>query len=80
MIRKANRKIPLRQENENGVSLQRPALFELIADASAGDILLNEQVDRLSRLNEADWSKLKQALNQEHIKVVALGICPPLGS
>jgi DNA invertase Pin-like site-specific DNA recombinase len=29
-------------------------------------------VDRLSRLNESDWSKLKQALNQKHIKVVAL--------
>jgi len=61
-------------ENESGASLQRPALFELIADATAGDILLIEQVDRLSRLNEADWSKLKQALNEKHIKVVALDL------
>ena len=61
-------------ENESGASLQRPALFELIADASTGDILMIEQVDRLSRLNEADWAKLKQALNQKHIKVVALDL------
>jgi len=61
-------------ENESGASLQRPALFELIADATAGDILLIEQVDRLSRLNEADWSKLKQALNEKRIKVVALDL------
>ena len=46
-------------ENESGASLQRPKLFELIADATVGDILLIEQVDRLSRLNESDWSKLK---------------------
>lgn len=48
--------------------------FELIADASAGDILLIEQVDRLSRLNESDWSKLKQSLNEMHIKVVVLDL------
>lgn len=61
-------------ENESGASLQRPALFELIADASKGDILLIEQVDRLSRLNEADWDLLKQALNVKQIKVVALDL------
>jgi DNA invertase Pin-like site-specific DNA recombinase len=59
---------------ESGASLQRPALFELIADASTGDILLIEQVDRLSRLNESDWPKLKQSLNEKHIKVVALDL------
>jgi DNA invertase Pin-like site-specific DNA recombinase len=61
-------------ENESGASLERPALFELIADASAGDILLIEQVDRLSRLNEADWAMLKRSLNEKHIKVVALDL------
>lgn len=61
-------------ENESGASLHRPALFELIADASNGDVLLIEQVDRLSRLNEADWDALKQALNAKQIKVVALDL------
>jgi DNA invertase Pin-like site-specific DNA recombinase len=41
---------------------------------SAGDIPLIEQVDRLSRLNESDWAKLKQSLNEKHIKVVALDL------
>ena len=61
-------------ENESGASLQRPALFELISDASEGDILLIEQVDRLSRLNESDWNDLKQSLNEKKIKVVALDL------
>lgn len=61
-------------ENESGASLQRPKLFELIADATAGDILLIEHVDRLSRLNESDWAKLKQSLNEKRIKVVALDL------
>ncbi len=61
-------------ENESGASLKRPALFELIADATAGDMLLIEQVDRLSRLNEADWNTLKHALSAKRIKVVALDL------
>lgn len=61
-------------ENESGASLHRPKLFELIADATEGDILLTEQVDRLSRLNDADWTKLKLALDAKHIKVVALDL------
>jgi len=61
-------------ENESGASLQRPALFELIADASEGDILLLEQVDRLSRLDESDWESLKTTLKAKQIKVVALDL------
>lgn len=61
-------------ENESGASLERPKLFELIEDAHEGDILLIEQVDRLSRLNEADWNKLKLALAAKRIKVVALDL------
>lgn len=61
-------------ENESGASLQRPALFELIAEASIGDVLLIEQVDRLSRLNETDWDELKKALGTKQIKVVALDL------
>jgi DNA invertase Pin-like site-specific DNA recombinase len=37
-------------ENESGAKLARPELFRLLADAHPGDILLVEQVDRLSRL------------------------------
>ena len=40
-------------ENESGAKLARPELFRLLADAHDGDILLVEQVDRLSRLTLA---------------------------
>jgi hypothetical protein len=49
-------------ENESGAKLARPELFQLLADSQAGDILLVEQVDRLSRLNEDDWERLKAEL------------------
>ncbi len=41
-------------ENESGATLQRPKLMELISDASEGDIILVEQIDRLACLNQAD--------------------------
>lgn len=61
-------------ENESGATLDRPELFRLIGDAHAGDILLVEQVDRLSRLNTRDWETLKMRLGEKHIRVVALDL------
>jgi len=52
----------------------RPELFRLLADAHDGDILLTEQVDRLSRLTAADWEKLKAELTARRIRVVALDL------
>ena len=48
-------------ENESGAKLARPELSRLLADACEGDILLVEQVDRLSRLTDGDWQKLQPA-------------------
>lgn len=61
-------------ENESGASLKRPELFRLLADSRPGDVLLIEQVDRLSRLNADDWSKLKAELGIRHVRVVALDL------
>jgi DNA invertase Pin-like site-specific DNA recombinase len=61
-------------ENESGAKLERPKLFELLADAEPGDILLVEQVDRLSRLKDADWKRLKREIADRHLKVVALDL------
>lgn len=61
-------------ENESGASLQRPELFRLLADCEAGDVLLIEQVDRLSRLASADWEKLKAEIAAREIRVVALDL------
>ncbi|NEJ96254.1 MULTISPECIES: recombinase family protein [Rhizobium] len=61
-------------ENESGASLARPELFKLIDQAHVGDILLIEQVDRLSRLKADDWENLKAKLAAKRIKVVALDL------
>jgi DNA invertase Pin-like site-specific DNA recombinase len=61
-------------ENESGATLERPELFRLINDAHPGDVLLIEQVDRLSRLNAQDWEALKRMLSEKHIRVVALDL------
>ena len=46
----------------------RPKLMQLIEDAHKGDVILVEQIDRLARLNEADWD----TLNLYHTKVSQL--------
>jgi DNA invertase Pin-like site-specific DNA recombinase len=61
-------------ENESGASLHRPELFRLLSDCHENDILLCEQVDRLSRLNADDWSKLKTELQSRRVRVVALDL------
>lgn len=61
-------------ENESGATLKRPELFRLISDAHAGDTLLVEQVDRLSRLSTEDWESLKALLASKRIRVVSLDL------
>ncbi|KAA1051816.1 recombinase family protein [Pseudocitrobacter sp. 73] len=61
-------------ENESGASLSRPELFKLIDVAQPGDVLLVEQVDRLSRLNGEDWEKLSMFIKSKGIRVVALDL------
>lgn len=61
-------------ENESGASLKRPELFRLLDDCSPGDILLVEQVDRLSRLTGDDWESLKVQIQSKKVKVVALDL------
>ncbi|WP_185908091.1 recombinase family protein, partial [Klebsiella pneumoniae] len=52
-------------ENVSGASLQRPELLRLLDDAAPGDIILIEQVDRLSRLDEEGWQKLKHLIQEK---------------
>lgn len=61
-------------ENVSGASLQRPELFRLLADSEEGDVILLEQVDRLSRLTSGDWEKLKAEIKAKGVKVVALDL------
>lgn len=61
-------------ENESGARLHRPELFRLLDIAQPGDVLLVEQVDRISRLNTADWETLKSIIKDKKIRIVALDL------
>jgi DNA invertase Pin-like site-specific DNA recombinase len=61
-------------ENESGASLKRPELFRLLQDCQPGDIILTEQVDRLSRLNAGDWERLKIEILARQIRIIALDL------
>lgn len=61
-------------ENESGAKLQRPELFRLLEDCKPGDILLIEDIDRLSRLNTKDWEKLKQIIKLKDVRIVAVNV------
>jgi DNA invertase Pin-like site-specific DNA recombinase len=61
-------------ENDSSAKLARPQLFRLLADAQPGDVLLVEQVDRLSRLTTDDWRRLKAELTARSVRVVALDL------
>lgn len=61
-------------ENESGASLQRPELIRLLEEADKGDVILIEQVDRLSRLSEEDWGTLKAIINEKQLAVVSLDL------
>jgi DNA invertase Pin-like site-specific DNA recombinase len=61
-------------ENESGAKLERPELFRLLADSRPGDALLVEQVDRLSRLTDGDWKRLRAEIDAKHVRIVALDL------
>ncbi|WP_075344698.1 recombinase family protein [Tenacibaculum agarivorans] len=61
-------------EYETGSKLNRPELFRLLEIADPGDILLVEQVDRISRLNAKDWETLKLLIYEKNIRVVAIDL------
>ena len=61
-------------ENESGAKLARPELFRLLADCAPGDVLLTEQVDRLSRLTEPDWRQLRAEIEAKQVRIVALDL------
>lgn len=57
-------------ENESGTKLNRPILTRLLNESEPGDILLVESVDRLSRLEQADFEILKQQIKSKGLRLV----------
>ena len=61
-------------ENVSGASLQRPELMRLLEDADTNDAIIIEQVDRLSRLDDDGWAKLKSLIQEKKLKVISLDL------
>jgi len=61
-------------ENASGASSERRELRRLLEDASSGDILLVEAIDRLSRLPRTDWERLRAEIEGKGLRVVALDL------
>ncbi|MCC2525758.1 recombinase family protein [Vibrio coralliilyticus] len=61
-------------ENESGAKLHRPELFRLLDIAQKGDIVLVEQIDRISRLKDDDWYSLKSIIKGKGLRVVSLDL------
>lgn len=61
-------------ENESGAKLHRPELFRLLSDCEPDDVLLVEQVDRLSRLTSYDWMRLRAEIHAKQVRIVALDL------
>src|SRR6056297_2580672 len=61
-------------ENASGASSDRAELRRLLDDAQEGDILLVEAIDRLSRLPQAEWERLRAEIEGKGLRVVALDL------
>ena len=61
-------------ENASGASAERRELRRVLEDASPGDVLMVESIDRLSRLPKADWERLRAEIESKGMRVVALDL------
>lgn len=57
-------------ENFTGTKLKRPVLNKLLEESKAGDVLLVESVDRLSRLSQPDYETLKDQLKAKGLRLI----------
>src|SRR5476651_691293 len=57
-------------ENISGTKLNRPELMRLLDVAEAGQCILCESVDRLSRLSQSDWETLKATIRAKGLRLV----------
>ena len=61
-------------DNISGTTMNRPELLRLLEDAEPGDIILTEQVDRLSRLDDAGWNTLRKQITDKQLAIVSLDL------
>lgn len=61
-------------ENVSGTKAERSELLRLLSDSEPGDVILIEQVDRLTRLTRDDWETLKSVIQRAGVRVVSLDL------
>ncbi len=61
-------------DNITGTTMNRPELIRLLDDAEPGDIILIEQVDWLSRLNDTGWEILRKQITDKQLSIVSLDL------
>lgn len=61
-------------EHASGAEAERPQLRRLLSEALAGDVLLVESVDRLSRLPHREWELLRSEIKTKGVRVVAVDL------
>lgn len=61
-------------ENISGTKLERPELSRLLDAAHAGDVLVVESVDRLSRLTSSEWESLKGTIESKGLRLVVIDL------
>lgn len=54
--------------------MKRPELFRLLTDSRPNDVLLVEDIDRLSRLGGTEWERLKGIIREREIRIVAVNV------
>jgi len=61
----------------SGTILDRPELWHLLLGSYRNNILLVEQIDRLPRLYNNDWMKLKKQIEQNELRIASLDTIIP---
>lgn len=61
-------------DNISGATMTRPKLVQLLEEAEPGDVILIEQVDRLSRLDDAGWEALRKQITDKQLSIVSLDL------
>lgn len=61
-------------ENASGTKLDRPELTRMLGNAQEGDVVVVESVDRLSRLSQQDWTKLKRMIEDKGLRLVVVDL------
>lgn len=61
-------------ENISGAREDRPELLRLIEHSKPGDVMLVEQVDRLTRMNFSAWERLKSVIKSHGLYIVSLDL------